>query len=70
MEQLLKTKDIPLIYATELELKDQIRFPINDISNISSTLYTKHSATLVLASVCLFIAMVLSFLLTDFKVRK
>lgn len=69
MEELLKEESMPKIYALECELKDQLIFPIKDISLISVDLYTKYSPALVLASLCLFVAMVLSFLLTDFQLR-
>lgn len=69
MDQLLYNTNIYGSYAAEYELKDQVCFPLQDISNISSSLYTKNAPTLVLASLCLFIAMVLSFLLTDFKIK-
>lgn len=69
MEELLKAEGMPQIYAQECELKDQLIFPRKDISNISVDLYTKYSPALVLASLCLFVAMVLSFLLTDFQLR-
>jgi hypothetical protein len=69
IQELKANNDIPLLYAQECELRDQVLFPQKDITNISSVLYTLHAPTLVLAAVCLFIAMVLSFLLTDFKIK-
>lgn len=69
MQELKYNTDIPQIYAQSCELRDQLVFPNKDISNISSVLYTLHAPALVLAAVCLFVAMVLSFLLTDFKVK-
>ena len=61
--------DIPRLYALDVEVKDLFPLPPTDISTISSVLYTLHAPTLVLAAICLFIAMVLSFLLTDFKMK-
>lgn len=61
--------DIPSLYALESEFKDAFPLPKKDISTISSALYTLHAPSLVLAAICLFIAMVLSFLLTDFKMK-
>ena len=66
---LRETFDSRLLYSAEVELKDQLVFPRTDLSNISLKLYTNYAPALVLASVCLFIAMILSFLLTDFKVK-
>lgn len=56
-------------YAQISEWTDYYSLPKQDISVISSVLYTLHAPSLVLASICLFIAMVLSFLLTDFKLK-
>ena len=63
------TFDSRLVYSAKVELLDQTLFPRTDLSYISSKLYTTYAPALVLASVCLFIAMVLSFLLTDFKLK-
>lgn len=68
--QIMSTNlDIPALYALDGEFKDMFPLPKKDISVISSVLYTLHAPALVLAAICLFIAMVLSFLLTDFKMK-
>ena len=69
VQKFYSNNDIPVLYALESEFKDMFPMPQKDISTISSVLYTLHAPTLVLAAICLFVAMVLSFLLTDFKMK-